>query len=478
MTWLYYAIMDHIGHTWVGSLNWSQAACLSLFYNLFLFTGNYCPIMLEGRMCKYRRDYKRDYKCDYCHYFAPNDAVTQFYRIAANKPLDAVLTFTRFFTDPKIQESLAEDARELLGGGDLGDYYIDNNIESFHDPMEICRGVFRAVMARTSELGLECDHLVQMMKRSTELFNGLDLVQAVEVLVPLMHQLTLVIVDFPLDRKEVVHWAWTQLYLPHLNQGSVLPQQFYSDLCTLLSSNSETLPQLSEVLLYSSLLPSLVPCLTSLQTLLTTQSSLYGDTAILTAKCLAHLRDVDWRSLDLARVLPGLKHLSTSLQDEDPEDVAKFYSSLPEIEGLDIPSLHTSLQQKENEVWIASKLSEGSWAEISGKFAQITRSEVEEMAEFIEYMVEEVERLGETGRLRYPLVDLFQLFVSSVETASSQVLKLFVSQLGLSLMVLLCRAQAWMEAGNLLRNQFMMQATDFTTIKLPAVGIFLDLNKV
>ena len=97
--------------------------------------------------------------------------------------------------------------------------------------------------------------------------------------------------------------------------------------------STDTLLQLAEALLCS-LVPSLVPCLHSLHTLLASTGPLRADTALYTAKCLANLRDQEWRALRLAEVLPGLNLLASCLRDEDPEDVGKFYSQLPEVRGL------------------------------------------------------------------------------------------------------------------------------------------------
>ena len=58
------------------------------------------------------------------------------------------------------------------------------------------------------------------------------------------------------DSKRLAVWAWRSLYLVSVEEGCILPVQFYSDLSSLLASHN-MIPQLVEILLYTSLLPSL-----------------------------------------------------------------------------------------------------------------------------------------------------------------------------------------------------------------------------
>ena len=83
-------------------------------------------------------------------------------------------------------------------------------------------------------------------------------------------------------------------------------------------------------------MPSLVPSLEALHNLLGATEALSNDTALFAAKCLANLRDDDWRALKLSEVLPSLNLLSSTLVGERPEDVAKFYNCLPEVDGLQV----------------------------------------------------------------------------------------------------------------------------------------------
>ena len=432
--------------------------------------GNYCRAISSGSLCPKRR-------CGWVHYLAPTDAVTQFYRILANKPQDQVLKFAWFCLNPEVQERLEEEYRELVGEQAGEECWVDSG-QAVHSHLEVCRAVFQAVLAEELQLPLGEDHLSELVELSTDIFPALDLGHTKKVLVPLLERAAPVLKSSEEGRQLLVSWAWDQLYLPHLSQGSLLPQQFHSTLSSLLAVSLQTLPQLAELLLYCSLAPSLQPCLASLHTLLTSTSALRADTALLTAKCLANLRDDDWRALQLAEVLPGLSLLADCLRDEAPEDVAKFYSALPEVEGLEVPSVPAYSSPRG--LWIQRCLESRSWAALPQHLLTIPHSDLEELADFMENLVEEVERAAESGRLSISLPALLQVFLACGEKRGvpcSTLHQLLLRQIGLAFLVLLCRAMAWQEAATVV-TLLAAANTNFTSTKLPAIGIFLDLNQV
>ena len=270
---------------------------------------------------------------------SPDDAVNQFYRIMANKPTEQTITFARFCINLEVQERLEEGARELLGIADPQEddamYWVDSTGEVVvHNHLDVGRAVFKEIL-RTSqgELSLEVDLVLELVELSSELFSALD--ECLEVMVPLLQRASSLMTEEE-DKAVVVRWAWASVYQPNLAKGVVLPQKFHDHMCSLLSASKDTLLQLAEALLYCSLVPSLLPSLEALHTLLTTSEALINDTALFAAKCLANLRDDDWRALKISEVLPSLNLLASSLVDERPEDVAKFYTCLPEVEGLQV----------------------------------------------------------------------------------------------------------------------------------------------
>ena len=129
-------------------------------------------------------------------------------------------------------------------------------------------------------------------------------------------------------------------------------------------------------------------------------------------------------------------------------------------------------------LWIGKCVEAEKWQELSHKFFSTAPSEVEELAEFMEHLVEEVERVAESGNLKVGLINLLQLFLVQGHGRTTHLHWLLLGQLGLAFMVLLVRGNFWEEAGHVLAQLLGSLQVDFTSVKLPAIGIFLDLNQV
>ena len=78
-------------------------------------------------------------------------------------------------------------------------------------------------------------------------------------------------------------------------------------------------------------------------------------------------------------IKPGLELLIIQLEHADPDIVFKFYQSLPEMEGLEIPEvtppLDCSLQ-----LWISGRVEDGDWAQPAERFCSISPAEPEVLA--------------------------------------------------------------------------------------------------
>ena len=96
----------------------------------------------------------------------------------------------------------------------------------------------------------------------------------------------------------------------------------------------------------------------------------------------------------------------------------------------------------------------------------------------MEHLVEEVERVAESGNLKVGLINLLQLFLVQGHRRTTHLYWLLLCQLGLAFMVLLVRGNFWEQAGHVLAQPLGSLQVDFTSVKLPAIGIFLDLNQV
>ena len=76
------------------------------------------------------------------------------------------------------------------------------------------------------------------------------------------------------------------------------------------------------------------------------------------------------------------------------------------------------------------------------------------------------------------LINLLQLFLLQGHGRTTHLHWLLLGQLGLAFMVLLVRGNFWEEAGHVLAQLSSSLKLDFTSVKLPAIGIFLYLNQV
>ena len=82
------------------------------------------------------------------------------------------------------------------------------------------------------------------------------------------------------------------------------------------------------------------------------------------------------------------------------------------------------------------------------------------------------------GSSRLPGAEEDKVVVVRWAWASVYQPNLLLGQLGLAFMVLLVRGNFWEEAGHVLAQLSRSLQVDFTSVKLPAIGIFLDLNQV
>ena len=129
-------------------------------------------------------------------------------------------------------------------------------------------------------------------------------------------------------------------------------------------------------------------------------------------------------------------------------------------------------------LWVGKCVEAEKWQELIHKFFSTAAREVEELTEFMEHLVEEVERVAESGNLKMGLASLLQQFLVQGHGKTTHLHWLLLGQLGLAFMVLLVRGNFWEEASHVLAQLSGPLQLDFTSVKLPAIGIFLDLNQV
>ena len=232
------------------------------------------------------------------------------------------------------------------------------------------------------------------------------------------------------DSKRLAVWAWRSLYLVSVEEGCILPVQFYSDLSSLLASHN-MIPQLVEILLYTSLLPSLSLPLRILADLLTLEAELMASphsTVVLAGQVLSRLTSEEWRTLAaMANIKPGVATLIKTLASDDPADVYRFFESVPEFDGLEIPDIPPS-PQRGIHLWIKENMSRGNFGALMEKFFSVKARDVESLAELTEDLYIELSSFRQGG------IQFYDHGTSEVVEAQSGVHKLFWSQLGVSLL--------------------------------------------
>ena len=426
--------------------------------------GNYCKRMVRGVMCS-------KLKCSWVHYMTPEDAVTQFYRICSNRSAKAVLRFYRFFTDLEIQEQMIVDAQELSAKSEPG-----GNIDI--EPKNVCRAVFKAMVKVSKGLDLSMDEYMEMVEISSSLYTIVD---GSDTLVSLFTQTSCLVVDagsHPAGPR-LVRWCWTNLYLDSLSHGVVLPSQFFSDVCTLLA-HQKMIGQLVTVLLYMALIPSLSPSLVHLAEVLSSPSSVLTtphSTALSTAQTLSRLCITEWVTLSkMGKIQPGIELLVNLLKDENPIDVHKFFQSLPELPGLDIPDVPPPPLSNQD-CWMRAKMAEGKWEDVAYHMCSIDQQDVEVISDFAEQILLEVSQLCGEFRLVEPISVLYNTMVQVVLSRKCEVHTQFIRQLGVALLVCQVTSSQWSEASTIVKILASQLNTDFLCVKVPALPQFSQLDK-
>merc|ERR1719153_667287 len=426
--------------------------------------GNYCKRMVRGVMCSKP-------KCSWVHYMTPEDAVTQFYRICSNRSSKAVLRFYRFFTDLEIQEQMIVDAQELLAKTEPGEV-IDI------DPKNVCRAVFKAMVKVSKGVDLSMDQYMEMVEISSSLYTISD---GSDTLVSLFNQTSCLVVDagsHPAGPR-LVRWCWTNLYLDSLAHGVVLPSQFYSDVCTLLAHH-KMMGQLVTVLLYMALVPSLSPSLVHLAEVLLSPPSVLTNphsTALSTAQTLSRLCITEWVMLaKMGKIQPGIELIVQVLKNDNPVDVHKFFQSLPELPGLDIPDIPPP-PLSQQDCWMRGKMAEGKWEDVAYHMCSIDQQDVEVISDFAEKILLEISQLCGEFRLVEPIPAIYNTMVQVVLSRNCEVHTQFIRQLGVALMVCQVTSSQWSEAGAIVKVLASQLNTDFLCVKVPALKQFSQLDK-
>ena len=360
---------------------------------------------------------------------------------------EEALQFYHYFSNIEIQEQLINDAQEAFA--------FDEPLE--FDGKDVCREVLRAMTNISEGMDFDLSHFMDMVETSKTVCTvkkdtvwhclvskvtprSMKFLIFQDVLVKIFYKAMLLVENGATreakESKRLAMWAWRSLYLVSVEDACILPVQFYTDLSSLLLSH-KMIPQLVEILLYISLLPNLSLPLRILADLLTLEASLLTSphsTAVLAGQVLSKLTSEEWTTLaSLDNIKPGIETLTGTLASDDPSDVYRFFETVPEFEGIDIPNLPPP-PSKGVHLWIKERTKRGDFAALIEKFLNSKTRDVESMAEFTEGLYAELSAIRQSGDPHFGIQFYFHGTNDVIET-NSELHKLFWSQLGVSLLL-------------------------------------------
>ena len=228
------------------------------------------------------------------------------------------------------------------------------------------------------------------------------------------------------------------------------------------------------------LIPSLSPSLVHLAEVLSSPSSVLTtphSTALSTAQTLSRLCITEWVTLSkMGKIQPGIELLVKLLKDDNPIDVHKFFQSLPELPGLDIPDVPPPPLSNQD-CWMRAKMAEGKWEDVAYHMCSIDQQDVEVISDFAEQILLEVSQLCGEFRLVEPISVLYNTMVQVVLSRKCEVHTQFIRQLGVALLVCQVTSSQWSEASTIVKILASQLNTDFLCVKVPALPQFSQLDK-
>ena len=276
---------------------------------------------------------------------------------------------------------------------------------------------------------------------------------------------------------KLVKWAWSHLYLVSVDSGLVLPLEFYTDLSAMLSAH-QMIEELAEILLYTSLLPGLSPSLASLADLLAScppaKLLCPHSTAVFTAQALSRLPAEDWIALHrMTNIKPGLQLLLTNLLNDDPVDTWKFYESVPEMEGLEIPEVLAPVSSSLQD-WVQDRINQSDWDQLARRFCSLEAKEVETLADMTETLVIKISQL-DAGVVSVAFQAGMEVVLET--RGEEKVHSLFWTQVGLGLVVQqTCRSE-WSSASHIIGLLTSKLHIDWLHIRPPSLNIFAEIER-
>ena len=119
-------------------------------------------------------------------------------------------------------------------------------------------------------------------------------------------------------------------------------------------------------------------------------------------------------------IKPGIKTLVDCLLHDDPADVHKFYESLPEMDGLDVPDI-TPPPLSDKNIWLREQLVQGHYENISESFCALESKDIETLADFTEKLLLEISQLCGEFNLRDPIDIVYKTGTEVVVNKKSEI---------------------------------------------------------
>lgn len=174
-------------------------------------------------------------------------------------------------------------------------------------------------------------------------------------------------------------------------------------------------------------------------------------------------------------IKPGLELLANNLVHADPASVYKFYQSLPEMEGLDIPEV-TAPPGTLRQVQMLTLVRQNDWEELAERFCSIPPGEPEVLADLSETLVLRISQL-EAELMKTAFQAGLKIVLERRGGETENLHRLFWTQVGLGLLLYLVSRSEWETASQLITDLTTKLSIDWLKTKPPAINIFADIDK-
>jgi len=163
------------------------------------------------------------------------------------------------------------------------------------------------------------------------------------------------------------------------------------------------------------------------------------------------------------------------LAKDDPADVFKFFESVPEIDGINIPDVTAPPPTEEN-IWMRNQLLAGDWISVAEYFCSLKPSDVERIYDLTEILLMELSQLCGEFRLKEPLSVIFKAGATVIVEKKSELQSLYWCQLGVSLLICEVTSSQWLSAVSLSSVMTNDLQVDWLRMKPCSISQFANID--